>query len=1464
MKKFIPKVEVLFAVFLTMLVTNISAQTTPSIRTDFGLGTYGYLEKDATTYVQLNSQTYGNIYQMFTRTYLNGSNIITYPAAAPNTCSVNSNIQTKDYNFGMVAMAGQIAFTSVHTDYCGGSNSYGGNTNQAGFNERQHFIFDISDRPSDLSSVINPVTGNNSVVMSVKIDFGTVADRVLQKFWIQNSGSMAESSDIANDGFKLYYEPATGFEAFDGTESTATIYGDYNSTSTSNNTYGNDNLNIAIPAGGVRIYIVLNKFNTTNLAGKSVRVSLINDNLTFTPKMNSNFELARVNQTPALPTLITVPIDYFWNGSVDSTWGNSGNWTPNGIPTATDNVTINIPGNNILNLPSGKTINNFSLNGTGTFALTSSTGALVINGNVTYGGSATANLDCASSIKITNNNLQTIPPLNYGNLNVLGGNRVLPNGGTVGICSAFTVDSSLYTYTVTGSTVNYFSSASGWILPSFTYNNLTFSGSGSYSIGKSSPAVDKISNVLGNFLQSNGSVFLGDTSSNIATLNIDGNATFTSGIFKINTTSGGTGNFNLKGNLSVGNAASLFADNNTANFNFNGNSMVQTLSIASPTTSKVNFTVKSGASVKLINQDLALGTSSKFTVENAGTFDFGFSSGNNALNIVQAPNQTQQVFELKDGGNLRITSPDGISNTINLGNVQIPVSGRTYASGVNTNYYYIGKSDQVTGNGLPTSSNLVSAPSRNVIVAMDNNALTLKPTGVQRFNSFATLEIQKGIVDDEPGNNFANSGITTEKGNLKMSGGRYLLNTSSTQPDLDGNFSLTGGVIEYKNSVTNQTIKNKAYLNIEVTGNKVGNSGGNITLLDTGTFTVKNAGEFTINANSIVGPVGTQTVKVENGGLFRTGDARGFSGSNLTSIQPSVENVILEDGSTVEYSRADNQFITGFKPLLADESNINSGGYYNLNLTGDNITSSTAKTIETTASPVYVRNNLKIGNTSTLKIEANKALIIKENIINNGSMLIESDGNLIQKDDLATFTGNDITAKRNITLSAIRQQYNYLISPLENQNLSAIYKDSSGNSVAVPFVLYYNEATSKFYTSSGIYVKGRALAVKEPTTATYSAGTIDATFVGKPGNGYVNFNIINSNISDTNRGFNLVGNPYPSNIDLVSLYNLNGAATGNLDSTFYFWDNNANNQTVQLGNQYGGQAYAQFNAVSGIGAAATGDPGFLSIKTPVSLVKTGQGFMVKSKVANTNLIFNNITRTVKTGTINFFGRNAGEITPGLNRYWLNLISPQKIVCNIAVAYFATGDNGYSSDDSPSMGGSDAIYSIVDNKNVSINGRGVFFDKDVIPLGSQHFISGKYTIMLGEKEGVFASGQNIYLKDNQLDTITNLSVNGYVFDADAGTSAGRFEILYRTELLLKSDESTKKELVVYRSQNKFVVRSTGEKITKVEVYDVSGKLHKSLDTFSPEVEIDDTDLPFGVYILKVIRNNSIVSTKVLKN
>ena len=586
------------------------------------------------------------------------------------------------------------------------------------------------------------------------------------------------------------------------------------------------------------------------------------------------------------------------------------------------------------------------------------------------------------------------------------------------------------------------------------------------------------------------------------------------------------------------------------------------------------------------------------------------------------------------------------------------------------------------------------------------------------------------------------------------------------------------------------------------------------------------------------------------------GSSGGQTGSNFPL---NFGTIILDPASTVEYSGA-------------VQTIYNSPTYGNLTISGTAIKTLAGNTIA---------KNVTVKTGGKLTINANQALTVTDVFTNSNTnnlvpstspqkyyVTIESDGNLLQTNNVTNV--GDIAVKRNINLTAARAQYNYLSSPIIGGNLKDSYVKADGTALAnLPQTLYYTESNNKFYTSSGVNISGRALAVKEPAAADFSSSsTMEATFKGVPYNGPASFTLVNSAVdpaTTTTQGYNLLGNPYPSNLDLITFYNQNNTG-GKLDPTFYLWDSTANSQITQAGSGYGGEAYARFNAVvppiTGTTIKAPGDIGITTSKVPTRYVKSGQGFMAKTLAASLVVNFANTQRASNAAT-GFFGKGAQEAAL-FDRYWLSMSSPSNLTSQIAVVYFEGGDDAYTKDDSYSLLGSDAIYCLVDNQAISINGKASFASTDKVILGSNHFVSGNYTIALDEqKDGVFAGSQSIYLKDKQTGIVTNLSEGNYTFTANAGESTGRFEIIYQPEVVLSTGANTKENLIIYRDANDFVVKADSKKITDLEVYDSSGRMIYKMQPNNTKAIINADRLNNGVYVLKVNQSGEITSKKVIK-
>ena len=509
---------------------------------------------------------------------------------------------------------------------------------------------------------------------------------------------------------------------------------------------------------------------------------------------------------------------------------------------------------------------------------------------------------------------------------------------------------------------------------------------------------------------------------------------------------------------------------------------------------------------------------------------------------------------------------------------------------------------------------------------------------------------------------------------------------------------------------------------------------------------------------------------------------------------------------------------------------------------------------------------VKIEAPGTLTVKSNaiyaSSLTVSEEFINNNtaenSVVLENNTSLKQLSGSTGINHGNITVHRNLDFTGARNEYNYLSTPVtfaSGQSYKTIYPGVT--SANYPSVLYYVESTRYFLQSSGANILGRSSAVKE-------AGTLSgitnnrAEFKGVPYVGDFTYPLAHSS---TGLGFNLVGNPYPSNVDLQVLYSYNSSQ---IEPDFRFWDNKANdNGGQQHGAGYNGRAYARYNAVSNIGNEAgyylnTSHP-IIGSKKPNKILKVGQGMMVQALGSGKSLSWNNApdVKTVDNAGSVFFGKTSPD-----NRYWLTMKTPENLILTAAFTYIPELSNAFEKGDSKvTSGESDSFYSMTsDAEKVVINARSIFNPDDVVPLGTTHYAAGSYTISLGDHEGIFANGQNVYLKDKELNIVTNLSEGPYSFTSNSGQFTNRFEIVYLPQTTLDVTGFNKESVQIYRDGEDFVVKASTKNIKDVELYEMSGKLIFKKSSATREVRINAAQLANGIYMVKAYLENGEVTTK----
>ncbi len=519
---------------------------------------------------------------------------------------------------------------------------------------------------------------------------------------------------------------------------------------------------------------------------------------------------------------------------------------------------------------------------------------------------------------------------------------------------------------------------------------------------------------------------------------------------------------------------------------------------------------------------------------------------------------------------------------------------------------------------------------------------------------------------------------------------------------------------------------------------------------------------------------------------------------------------------------------------------------------------------------------LSVTDNAALTVAAETTVsVVNEIAVAEGSLLtVKNEANLIQVNDNALNTGN-ITVERKGNLK--RLDYIYWASPVKGQQLKKFSPGTLDNrfytyNEANDFFEVIDPKTNIFGNSAAGYesaAKGYAIRASN----LYPAGTnsspapnqiFNGVFTGVPNNGVIQFPLkykSQTGIS-TGNGYNLIGNPYPSNINFDQLVKDNESL---IEGTAYFWTNVNPNPAMQGSNYPQGGVLNNY-AVLGLSGSipATFGRSDAKPKYPSKIIEVGQGFIIRAKKQG-NLIFNNSYRTSETDGVFFSKGSIADKTESIDRYWLELTTPMEVVTTALVAYIDGASNaleeGY--DARVLSLGSDALFSKAGDEYLGIQGRQYPLNvSDRVHLGTSHYQAGLHTLSISKKEGIFANGQPVYLKDRETGTLTDLNKNPYPFFAAAGLSTDRFEIMYETEGVLGADEVPGEDPVIYRAGAEYVIKSKSQKITALEVIDSAGRVVYRVIPNSTTAVISTASLQKGFYVVQITQPHGTVRKKIV--
>ncbi|HZH70636.1 MAG TPA: T9SS sorting signal type C domain-containing protein, partial [Flavobacteriaceae bacterium] len=171
------------------------------------------------------------------------------------------------------------------------------------------------------------------------------------------------------------------------------------------------------------------------------------------------------------------------------------------------------------------------------------------------------------------------------------------------------------------------------------------------------------------------------------------------------------------------------------------------------------------------------------------------------------------------------------------------------------------------------------------------------------------------------------------------------------------------------------------------------------------------------------------------------------------------------------------------------------------------------------------------------------------------------------------------------------------------------------------------------------------------------------------------------------------------------------------------------------------------------------------------------------------------------------------------------------------------------------------------KKLVIQGRSLpFNDADVVPLGFNAVHSGQFVISLSQGDGIFAQGgQQVYLRDSRLNTITNISESPYSFYSASGEYNDRFELVYQPEGNLGIDSKLPYNVLIYGNNYHVHIESPVQPITEIAIFDILGRKLFHLENTQTQNKIIPTEA-YGNQMLfvKVKLSNGATTVKRIIN
>ena len=656
----------------------------------------------------------------------------------------------------------------------------------------------------------------------------------------------------------------------------------------------------------------------------------------------------------------------------------------------------------------------------------------------------------------------------------------------------------------------------------------------------------------------------------------------------------------------------------------------------------------------------------------------------------------------------------------------------------------------------------------------------------------------------------------------QVNGGGYsdIVNTATTYSEVPS----SAGTWDYRAVVQNGTCTsvNSAIRTIVVDATSVGGSvSGTATICSgstSGLLTLSGATgtvvrwEFTVSPFSSWTTISNTTNTHTSGALTQTTHFRAVVQNGSCAEANSSPAVVTIDNTTstnggVSWS---NGSPSGTKSVIFDGSTATIGADFSacsLRLTNN------AVVMVSGGFDVTLNGKLTVDSGSTFTLNNNANLIQNTTLANSGNIVVKRNSSALKRLDY-TLWSSPVTGQGLYAFSKFTLPNRFFVYDTANDNYNNSMVGFSFNPLNFnyPSPLVSPNGVNGTDDAGVTFANGKSYLIRVPYNHPTTPTVYPGVFTGVANNGN-----ISATVSTALNGYNAVGNPYPSRLNVHDFIDGNTNITGPL----YFW---RKTNTTAASTSYATLTKTAYVA----NGSAGGDTGTGFFPTGSGqeanwVLNIGQGFIVKATSGSTISFTNSMRRSLNADQ--FFRNSQTTTSTNSGLYWLNLTDNTGVYSQMALGYSAEGTLGFDRGiDGENINKEFYLTSLIGAAEYSIQGRPDFDSSDTVPLSYKALTSGNYSISIYNTDGLFTDvSQPIYVKDNLTATEHNLRTGAYTFTSNAGTFNNRFEIIYQSQLGVGTPTFSANNVIIYNQNNEFVVNAGNTIISSIKVFDIRGRL-----------------------------------------